>query len=280
MFIGGLDDLDSGFGHGFTVMLVLCHCSNKALGTMLRCHILNDFLLFGCQRFPRFFIHVCEFILEVSVILNPYLGNIPERRPSIIRLTTDLAINKFGLLGDVKLTPRNRGGYESKGNNKALPGLVAWWKTHFITLLISIWVKKIKLGIGSKSTTTKSWFWSGFRHGVPFVLVAAPFGTLFGVLATETGLNLTETMVFAITVFAGAAQFTALQLMQEHAPTLVVLASGVPNPGFGQVPAEFQSFWRDSSEDLARIVHAHPTLSEAVHEAALHVDKRAIHRGN
>jgi dihydrolipoamide dehydrogenase len=35
-----------------------------------------------------------------------------------------------------------------------------------------------------------------------------------------------------------------------------------------------------SSEDLARIVHAHPTLSEAVHEAALHVDGRAIHRGN
>jgi dihydrolipoamide dehydrogenase len=35
-----------------------------------------------------------------------------------------------------------------------------------------------------------------------------------------------------------------------------------------------------ASEDLARIVHAHPTLSEAVHEAALHVDKRAVHRGN
>lgn len=35
-----------------------------------------------------------------------------------------------------------------------------------------------------------------------------------------------------------------------------------------------------SAEDLARIVHAHPTLSEAVHEAALHVDKRAIHRAN
>ena len=35
-----------------------------------------------------------------------------------------------------------------------------------------------------------------------------------------------------------------------------------------------------SSEDLARIVHAHPTLSEAVHEAALNVDKRAIHRVN
>jgi dihydrolipoamide dehydrogenase len=35
-----------------------------------------------------------------------------------------------------------------------------------------------------------------------------------------------------------------------------------------------------TSEDLARIVHAHPTLSEAVHEAALAVDKRAIHRAN
>jgi dihydrolipoamide dehydrogenase len=35
-----------------------------------------------------------------------------------------------------------------------------------------------------------------------------------------------------------------------------------------------------TSEDLARIVHAHPTLSEAVHEAALNVDKRSIHRVN
>jgi dihydrolipoamide dehydrogenase len=32
-----------------------------------------------------------------------------------------------------------------------------------------------------------------------------------------------------------------------------------------------------SSEDLARTCHAHPTLSEAVKEAALNVDKRAIH---
>lgn len=32
-----------------------------------------------------------------------------------------------------------------------------------------------------------------------------------------------------------------------------------------------------SAEDLARTVHAHPTLSEAVHEAALAVDGRAIH---
>ena len=32
-----------------------------------------------------------------------------------------------------------------------------------------------------------------------------------------------------------------------------------------------------ASEDLARICHAHPTLSEVVHEAALAVDKRSLH---
>ena len=32
-----------------------------------------------------------------------------------------------------------------------------------------------------------------------------------------------------------------------------------------------------STEDLARICHAHPTLNEAIKEAALAVDKRAIH---
>ncbi|MGD8346258.1 MAG: dihydrolipoyl dehydrogenase [Lysobacterales bacterium] len=42
------------------------------------------------------------------------------------------------------------------------------------------------------------------------------------------------------------------------------------------VAMEFQG----CSEDIARIVHAHPTLSEAVHEAALHLDSRAIHRAN
>jgi dihydrolipoamide dehydrogenase len=32
-----------------------------------------------------------------------------------------------------------------------------------------------------------------------------------------------------------------------------------------------------SSEDIARTIFAHPTLSEAVHEAALAIDNRAIH---
>lgn len=35
-----------------------------------------------------------------------------------------------------------------------------------------------------------------------------------------------------------------------------------------------------SSEDIARTIHAHPTLSEAFHEAALSVDGRALHKVN
>ena len=35
-----------------------------------------------------------------------------------------------------------------------------------------------------------------------------------------------------------------------------------------------------SGEDLQRTVHAHPTLAEAIHEAALAADKRAIHAIN
>jgi dihydrolipoamide dehydrogenase len=41
----------------------------------------------------------------------------------------------------------------------------------------------------------------------------------------------------------------------------------------GVLALEFKA----ASEDIARIVHAHPTLSEVVHEAALACDKRALH---
>ena len=44
----------------------------------------------------------------------------------------------------------------------------------------------------------------------------------------------------------------------------------------GVITMEFKG----SAEDLARIVHAHPTLSEAIHDAAMAVDKRAIHKAN
>ena len=77
------------------------------------------------------------------------------------------------------------------------------------------------------STTMKSAFWQGFRVGAPFTLVVSPFAMIFGVLATEAGLIVFETLMFSVAVIAGAAQLTALQLMTENAPTIIVLASAL-----------------------------------------------------
>ena len=77
------------------------------------------------------------------------------------------------------------------------------------------------------STTSNSAYWEGFRDGMPFVLVIIPFAMLFGVVATEAGLSVFETLMFSLVVIAGAAQFTALQLLQENAPTVIVLISAL-----------------------------------------------------
>ena len=77
------------------------------------------------------------------------------------------------------------------------------------------------------TTTRKSAYRQGIIDSSPFILVIIPFATLFGVLATEAGLNVLETMAFSIVVIAGAAQFTALQLMQENTPTVIVLISAL-----------------------------------------------------
>jgi predicted branched-subunit amino acid permease len=77
------------------------------------------------------------------------------------------------------------------------------------------------------SSTRKSVYFQGVRDAAPFILVIIPFSTLFGVLATEAGLSVFETLAFSVVVIAGAAQFTALQLMQENVPTAIVLISAL-----------------------------------------------------
>ena len=77
------------------------------------------------------------------------------------------------------------------------------------------------------STTRKSVFLQGVRDGAPFFLMAAPFAMLFGVVATEAGLDLLAVMGFSVVVIAGAAQFTAVQLMTDQAPVWLVLAASL-----------------------------------------------------
>lgn len=67
----------------------------------------------------------------------------------------------------------------------------------------------------------------GFLQALPFILVLLPFGMLFGVVASDAGLDLGQTMGFTVLVLAGASQFTAVQLISDHAPALVVIVSAV-----------------------------------------------------
>jgi dihydrolipoamide dehydrogenase len=70
--------------------------------------------------------------------------------------------------------------------------------------------------------------------------------------------------------------------MIAHAETDRILGVHLVGANVSELVAEcvVAMEFKGSSEDIARIVHAHPTLSEAVHEAALSVDKRAIHKAN
>lgn len=70
-------------------------------------------------------------------------------------------------------------------------------------------------------------FWQGCITGLPFIIVVCPFGMLFGVAATEVGLDTLQTMAMTFLVIAGAAQFAAVHLIAENAPVLVIIMTGL-----------------------------------------------------
>ncbi|KGJ03149.1 Predicted branched-chain amino acid permease (azaleucine resistance) [Paracoccus halophilus] len=69
------------------------------------------------------------------------------------------------------------------------------------------------------------------RHGIvqslPFMLVLVPFGMLFGVVAAEAGLQLSQALGFSVIVLAGASQFTAVQMIMDHAPAAIIILAAV-----------------------------------------------------
>jgi dihydrolipoamide dehydrogenase len=64
------------------------------------------------------------------------------------------------------------------------------------------------------------------------------------------------------------------------AATDAVLGVHIIGPSASELIAEAVAVMEfgGSGEDIARTVHAHPTLSEVVKEAALDIDKRALHK--
>lgn len=67
------------------------------------------------------------------------------------------------------------------------------------------------------------------RHGVaktlPLVLGVVPFGLAYGVVATQAGLTVAETVAMSLLVFAGASQFMAVVMIQAGAGMPVIVVS-------------------------------------------------------
>ena len=70
-------------------------------------------------------------------------------------------------------------------------------------------------------------FAEGVRAGLPFVVVVAPFGLLFGTVGADAGLGFAEIMGFSVLVIAGASQFAALQLLVDQAPLAIAVLTGL-----------------------------------------------------
>jgi len=98
------------------------------------------------------------------------------------------------------------------------------------------------------------------QEGTPYRVGAFPFAATGRARAMEEPIGSVKILAHAQT-----DRILGVHILGPHASELIAEAV---------LAMEFSA----SAEDLARTVHAHPTLSEAIHEAALAVDNRAIHK--
>ena len=65
----------------------------------------------------------------------------------------------------------------------------------------------------------------GLRDIAPVMIAAAPIGGLFGAIAASKGLSLAEVALMSTLVFAGGAQFAAIELWSYPVPVAAILFS-------------------------------------------------------
>jgi dihydrolipoamide dehydrogenase len=100
------------------------------------------------------------------------------------------------------------------------------------------------------------------EEGVPYKAGSFPFAAIGRAVAMAEATGFVKVIAHAET-----DRVLGLHIIGANASELV---------HEGVLTMEFSG----SADDLARICHAHPTLSEAVHDAAMAVSKRAIHKAN
>jgi 4-azaleucine resistance transporter AzlC len=88
-------------------------------------------------------------------------------------------------------------------------------------------------------------FWRGFLATVPMQIATIPFGLVFGALAIEIGLNVTETMTMTALIVGGVSQLVALNMLAEQAPPLmVVLTAALVNLRMAMYSAAIAARWQ------------------------------------
>ncbi len=68
-------------------------------------------------------------------------------------------------------------------------------------------------------------FWQAARDTIPMLVGAAPFGVIFGTLASTAGLPPWATVLMSLLVYGGSSQFVAVTLLASGASSLVIIAT-------------------------------------------------------
>lgn len=68
-------------------------------------------------------------------------------------------------------------------------------------------------------------FWAGIRAELPIVFGVAPFGMIFGAVAVSAGLPASLAQAMSAVIFAGSAQFIAVELIAVQTPVIVLLTT-------------------------------------------------------
>lgn len=75
------------------------------------------------------------------------------------------------------------------------------------------------------SVLNRRLIFAGFRQLVPVSLFVAIFGAAFGLAAAQEGMSHATAALMSLLVFAGYAQFAALELWGEHVPLFTLIAT-------------------------------------------------------
>jgi dihydrolipoamide dehydrogenase len=118
---------------------------------------------------------------------------------------------------------------------------------------------------------------------VPSVVYTAPEIAWVG-LTEEQVKSQGKAYKVGVFPFLASGRARAMEQAQGFAKVIAskdddeILGVHIIGPMAGELIAEavLAMEYSASTEDLQRTIHAHPTLSEALHEAALAADKRAI----